>query len=72
MLRQFSILFVDDDADVRDSMASYLGRRVSHIYTAENGEAGLSSFMAMRPDIVISDVRMQGMDGWIDDVSQDS
>lgn len=63
MLRQFSILFVDDDADVRDSMANYLGRRVSHIYTAENGEAGLSSFMAMRPDIVISDVRMQGMDG---------
>lgn len=63
LVRKLSILFVEDDAEVRDSMARYLARRVGKIYTAQNGEAGLSSFNEMRPDLVISDIRMGGMDG---------
>lgn len=63
LVRKLSILFVEDDAEVRDSMARYLSRRVDRVHTAHNGLAGLSSFKEMTPDLVISDIRMGGMDG---------
>lgn len=62
-VRKLSILFVDDDDEVRESMARYLGRRIDKVQTAHNGEAGISSFMTHRPDLVISDIRMGEMDG---------
>jgi CheY-like chemotaxis protein len=58
-----SILFVDDDADVRDHMEHFLARRVARVYTAQNGVEGISSIKEWHPDLVISDIRMEGMDG---------
>lgn len=63
LLRKLSVLFVDDDSEVRENMAHYLSRRVGKVHTAPNGEAGLSTFREMQPDLVISDIRMGGMDG---------
>jgi diguanylate cyclase (GGDEF)-like protein/PAS domain S-box-containing protein len=63
LVRKLSILFVDDDADIRESMTQYLSRRVGKIHTAQNGIAGISSFKEQHPDLVISDMRMGEMDG---------
>jgi diguanylate cyclase (GGDEF)-like protein/PAS domain S-box-containing protein len=63
LIRKLSILFVEDDAEVRESMARYLSRRVDRVHTAHNGLAGLNSFKELSPDLVISDIRMGGMDG---------
>lgn len=63
MLGKLSILFVDDDAEVRESMSRYLAQRVGKVYTAHNGAAGLSSCRSLHPDLVIADVGMDGMDG---------
>ena len=63
LVRKLSILFVDDDADVRESMTQYLSRRVGKIRTAQNGIAGINSFKEQHPDLVISDMRMGEMDG---------
>src|SRR5512141_3253896 len=63
LVRDLSILFVEDDADVRESMSHFLSRRVKQVHTAHNGIAGLHSFRKLRPDLVISDIRMGGMDG---------
>ncbi len=63
LVRNLSVLFVDDDADIRESMARYLSRRVGEVHTAQNGMDGLDSFKELRPDLVISDIRMGGMDG---------
>lgn len=63
MVRKLSILFVEDDVDVRDSMARYLGRRVDTVHTAHNGKTGLRMFNELHPDLVISDIRMGEMDG---------
>lgn len=63
IVHQLSVLFVEDDLDVRESMARFLARRVSRVHTAHNGTAGLSSFQQLRPDLVISDIRMGEMDG---------
>ncbi len=63
LLGKLSILFVEDDSEVRESMARYLSRRIGKVYTAHNGEAGLNSFKESHPDLVISDIRMGEMDG---------
>ncbi|MBU1424761.1 MAG: EAL domain-containing protein [Gammaproteobacteria bacterium] len=63
LVRKLSILFVDDDPDVRESMTQYLSRRVDKVHSAQNGIAGLDSFRELHPDLVISDIRMGGMDG---------
>lgn len=63
LVRKLSILFVEDDAEVRENMARYLARRVDRVHTAQNGMAGLNSFKELRPDLVISDIRMGEMDG---------
>ena len=58
LVRKLSILFVDDDEDVRDGMTQYLSRRVNKVHIAQNGIAGLNSFREQHPDLVISDIRM--------------
>ncbi len=63
LVRKLSILFVDDDADVRESMTHYLSRRVDKVHTAQNGVSGIKSFRELHPDLVISDIRMGEMDG---------
>lgn len=63
LVRKLSVLFVDDDPDVRESMTHFLSRRIDNVHSAKNGIAGLNSFRELHPDLVISDIRMGGMDG---------
>lgn len=63
LVRKLSVLFVEDDAEVRENMERYLARRMGKVYTAQNGLEGLNAYKDKHPDIVISDIRMGGMDG---------
>lgn len=63
LVRKLTILFVEDDDEVRDSMVRYLSRRIDRVHTAQDGAAGLRAFNEQRPDLVISDIRMGVMDG---------
>jgi PAS domain S-box-containing protein len=62
-LKDLSILYVEDDEEIRDQLSQFLRRRVGTLHTAVNGREGLAAFRAHRPDIVISDIRMPIMDG---------
>ena len=62
-LMDISVLYVEDDSSSRLAIAHMLARRVSQVYTAEDGLAGLEVFKAKRPALVISDVMMPRMDG---------
>lgn len=62
-MNHLSILYVEDDEDIREQLAHFLKRRVGTLYIASNGKEGLESFRAHQPDIVVSDVRMPIMDG---------
>jgi len=57
------ILLVDDDKDLLQLIALRLRAAGYTVRTAESGEAALASLAAERPHLVISDLRMQGMDG---------
>jgi two-component system response regulator AtoC len=56
------VLIVDDDRNTREGLQRAL-RRTYHVITAESGERALSVAGETPPDIVLSDVRMPGMDG---------
>jgi PAS domain S-box-containing protein len=58
-----SLLYVEDDAEIREQLTHFLRRRVGTLYTATNGREGLESFRTHQPDIVVSDIRMPEMDG---------
>ncbi len=58
------ILVVDDDPDIRTLVRTLLERAGATVYDAGNGRAGLREFHAHRPDLVILDVQMPGLDGW--------
>ncbi len=57
------ILLVDDDEITRLSMAGRLKRLGYRVIEAGDGVAGLNAIRAQRPDLVILDWMMPGMDG---------
>lgn len=57
------ILVVDDEADLREILEIYLTELGYVVETAANGQAGLERFQAWRPPIVMTDIKMPGMDG---------
>jgi len=58
------ILIVDDSPEVREVIAVVLRRGGHETVTAEDGAEALRVFAAQRPDLVILDLHMPGMDGW--------
>jgi len=62
-IKDITILYVEDEDDVRDGYTRAL-KRVSHqLYTASNGSEGLELYKKFNPDIVVSDIRMPVMNG---------
>jgi two-component system response regulator GlrR len=57
------ILVVDDDPGVLRLLSIRLRSQGYEVTTAESGEEALSNFAGVRPHLVITDLRMDGMDG---------
>jgi two-component system phosphate regulon response regulator OmpR len=58
------ILVVDDEPDIRDSIAEYLGIHGFEVSTADGGPAAKRILDGRKPiDLVILDIRMPGEDG---------
>ena len=57
------VLVVDDDASIRDTFEFHLGLAGYVVAKAESGEAALNLVADFDPGVVITDVRMPGLDG---------
>ena len=57
------VLIVDDDEAIRTSITEALARHDRDVRAAENATTALSGLDRWRPDVVLSDVRMPGLDG---------
>jgi DNA-binding NtrC family response regulator len=57
------VLVVDDDAAVREAMLLHLGRARYEVTAVESAEQALQTLARVDPALVITDVRMPGMDG---------
>jgi signal transduction histidine kinase len=60
---EHTILLVDDEPDIRDVLDIYLTDLGYTVHSAENGDAALQIFHRTVPSIVLSDIKMPGMDG---------
>ena len=59
-----TILLIDDDATLRELLPEQLRMAGYRTLTAGDGASGLRAVDEARPDLVILDVMMPGMDGW--------
>lgn len=57
------VLLVEDDIDLRDSLAAILKRAGHYVLEADEGEVGVTKITRNRPDVMISDMVMDGMEG---------
>ena len=60
-----SLLYVEDEPSTQDVVCTFVRKIFPNIqlYTAENGNVGLEMFKALRPDIVVTDIKMPVMNG---------
>jgi len=60
---QVTILVVDDEQATRDSCCQVLTKDGYRAETAEDGRSGLQKIRELRPDLILVDLKMPGMDG---------
>ncbi|MDQ7048166.1 MAG: response regulator [Enterobacterales bacterium] len=58
-----TILLVDDSTTMLMSMEAILKRAGFSVETASSGDAALSKLKMLKPDLMITDLNMPGMDG---------
>jgi nitrogen regulation protein NR(I) len=61
--RMSKLLLIDDEADVRYSIQRIFDSAEIELATAASGEEGLKVIPKFKPDLVLMDVRMGGMNG---------
>ena len=57
------VLLVDDDPTILNSLGEALGDLGVEVHTADSAEDALGRLGSLAPDVVLSDIRMPGMDG---------
>ncbi len=62
-LKKVKILYVEDDSDTRDELHRFLKRRAGKVFIASSGEEGIEQFAENRPDMIIVDLILPGMNG---------
>lgn len=58
------ILIAEDDADNREGYAEYLAFLGYRVAQASDGDEALASALQLRPDVLLLDLAMPGIDGW--------
>lgn len=76
-LKNLSVLFVDDDKLVIDTMKDILPMLFKKTYYAEDGYLGFKEYKRHLPDLVITDLSMPQLDGltmikYIKEISKDA
>lgn len=58
------ILVIDDDQSIRKTLTNYLKKQNYEVISADNGINGIEIVKNELPDLVITDIRMPGADGF--------
>ena len=58
------VLVVDDEVSQRDLLTRFLQKQNFEVRTASDGQSGLELARLLKPNVILLDVMMPGMDGW--------
>ena len=61
----YRILVADDDPRVHDKLSAHFRREEYQMLSAHNGEEALEMVKQLRPDVLVLDVLMPGIDGFM-------
>lgn len=61
---QANILVVEDDEVIRKSLTEILGYEGFKVIAADGGRSGLNMLKYQKPDLILCDIRMPGVDGY--------
>ena len=59
-----NILVVDDQSKLRKLIKTNLVASGYNVTTAKSGEDGLKLAQSMKPDLILTDIKMPGISGW--------
>lgn len=62
-LKNVKILYIEDDAFIRESAVEYLSYYSDCVYEAVDGVDGYEKYQELAPDIIISDIKMPKLNG---------
>ena len=63
MIQKKTILIIDDEISIRESLLSFFEDEGYTVFTAEDGDAGLDIYFNEKIDLVLTDLRMPKKDG---------
>lgn len=63
-MQDAQILVVDDEPDILSMLVYHLSREGYRVTTAVNGQGAISTAQADRPDLILLDLMLPGMDGY--------
>ena len=66
ILKNISILYVEDESDVRDFTSKLLASLLKNVFSAENGQDGLNIYKENIDtiDLIVTDINMPKMNGY--------
>jgi two-component system response regulator (stage 0 sporulation protein F) len=62
-LQDKKVLVVDDQYGIRVLLKEVFSRDGFHVFQAENGQVALELIREVKPDLILLDMKMPGMDG---------
>jgi DNA-binding response OmpR family regulator len=57
------ILVVDDESDICEFVKNFFQERGYEVFTAESGEDAIELTKREKPELILLDIKMKGMDG---------
>ncbi|BCQ41023.1 hypothetical protein ERHA54_36260 [Erwinia rhapontici] len=57
------VLIIEDDADAANVLEAYLRRENYHVAIASDGVTGLDLSQSWKPDLILLDIMLPGMNG---------
>ena len=64
MINKQKILIVDDDENIAELISLYLNKEMYDTKIAADGEGALTSFREYKPDLILLDIMLPGIDGY--------
>ena len=59
----YKIVFVEDDTEIGQLIADFLGRQDMQVHLEPRGDTALATILQQQPDLVLLDIMLPGLDG---------